>query len=326
MVSTLRITSVVAIFLAALVVGLVAGPSSLVPNLLVGFALRSDPEIQRILSEPSVVDQFKLEQGDHAGARSDTTPALVREAESFKNIIDPPPTSVDAVTKQPGRTAKGPTVIKPVPSSAKFDLVGTTVSTDNSFAYVRLQDKTYQWARKGDEIGHLVIKEIKDGSIVCWDGHADIEMTTESVPETASLLEVGGPSLLPGSSQVGSLPAEDGRITGRPVARPWASQGPATQGGDEMSDQERQALDLVGQIRELRQGGTSAPDANLSPEDREAAVKKLMAEYKSSRVSPEEAEKVEDLGRELNESAEPSPAEKLRDIRRRLNIPRAIPK
>jgi len=326
MVSTLRITSVVVIFLAAVVVGLVAGPSSLVPNLLAGLALRSDPEIERILNEPSVVELWIKEHGDTHASDQDTTSPLVKQAEAFKNIIDPPPAppSANPGGRKVSAADRNRTVVnKPVVSSAQFDLVGTTVSGDYSFAYIRLPDKTYQWARKGDVIGHLTIKEIRNGSIVCSDGGADIPMVTEPVPDTASLLEVGGPSVLPSDSEVAPLPPTAGRITGQPVARPWGSGEPAAPGSDEMNGQEREeALDLIRQMRELRQGDASAPDVNLSPEE----ANRLIAELKSSRVSPEEAEKVEDLGRELNESAEPSPADKLRDMRRKLNIPRTIRK
>jgi len=328
MVSTLRITSVVVIFAAADVVGLVAGPSSLIPNLLAGFALRSDPEIERILSEPSVVQRWIEENGDTHSSDQDTTSPLVRQAEAFKNIIDPPPAppSANSGARKTTVADRGKTVVKPVTSSAQFDLVATTVSAEKSFAYIRLPDKTYRWARQGDVIGHLTIKEIRNESIVCSDGRADIPMVKEPVPDTASLLEVGGPSVLPSDSQVAPVQPTAGRITGQPVARPWGAGEPAVPGSDEAREQEREALDLIRQIRELQKGDAAAPDANLSPEDHDAAIEKLMTEFRSSRVGPEEAEKVEDLGRELNESAEPSTADRPSDVRRKLNIPRTIRK
>lgn len=327
MVSTLRITSVVAILVAGLVLVLVAGPRSLVPNLLVGFAMRNDPEIERIVSEPSVVEAWVKTHGESPQSGQDTTPPLVREAEAFKNILDPPPAPVSATAKQTPAAAKPRPVAKPVPSSAKFDLVGTTVSVANSFAYVRLPDKTYRWVREGDEIGHLRIKEVRNGSIVCWDGHADVEMVTESVPVTSSLLEVGGSTAPQADSRAAVVVPADGRITGQPGGRPWASESAVAEGDGQMNEQEQQEVgDLIGRLRELQKSVSSTPDPNSTPEDADEAVKKLMAEYRSSRVSPEEAEKVEDLGRELNESVAPSPADKLSEVRRKLNIPRVIRK
>lgn len=332
MVSTLRITSVAIILLAGLVVVLVAGPSSLVPNLLASFALSGDPEVARIVNEADVVKDWQEKHGDSAPAQ-DTTPALVREAEAFKNIIDPPPppmTDNGGDSRSPVRPNPRP-VIKPIQSTAQFTLVGTTVSADDSFAYIRLADKTYRWARKGDEIGHLTIKEIRNGSIVCFDGQAETEMTTESVPETASLLEAGGgaptQSTVSSHSALRSPSSPGGRITGEPVARPWSSGLSANEGEGEMNDQEREALgDLVGRLRELQQRGGASPDVGLTPEAREAAVKKLIAEYKSSRTDSQEAEKVEESegGQEQSPAPAIPDADKLRDVRRKLNIPRSI--
>lgn len=327
MVSTLRITSVAIILLAGLVVVLVAGPRSLVPNLLASFALSGDPEVKGILGEPGVVEQWRDTHGDSAPAQ-DTTPALVREAESFKNIIDPPPPPAPKPSIDRSNQRDRTRIVKPIaPSTAKFDLVGTTVCGDNSFAYIRLADRTYRWARKGDEIGHLTIKEIRNGSIVCFDGQADVEMSTESVPETASLLEVGDPSVTPRQVHPASVSSTGGRITGDPVARPWSSGLSANEGDGEMNDQEREALgDLVGRLRELQQKGATSPDAGLTPEDREEAVKKLIAEYKSSHSDSQDAEKVEESEGGQDQSPRPvvPDIDKLRDVRRKLNIPRSV--
>lgn len=326
MVSTLRITSVVVILLAGLVLVLVVGPKSLVPDLLEGFAVRNDPEIERILTEPSVVDAWKDAHGDSSQSSQGATSPLVREAESFKNILDPPPAPVTTEAKKPTPTPRPTrTVVKPVPSSANFELVGTTVSTDHSFAYIRLPDKTYQWVRRGEEIGHLLIKEIRNGSIICWDGHDDVEMAAEPVPATAGLLEAEGSSAAQADSHPSPASSADGRITGQPVARPWTSESSIARGEGTVNEQDQEALgDLIGQLRELQEHAPSSSDPNTASENREAAIKKLMAEYRSSRVSPEEAEKVEDLGRELNESTDPSGADRLSDGPRKLNIPRVI--
>jgi hypothetical protein len=321
MVSTLRITSVVVILLAGLVLVLVVGPRSLVPDLLAGFAVRNDPEIERILTEPSVVDAWRDAHGDSPQSNQGATAPLVREAESFKNILDPPPAPVTAAAKRPAPAPRPSAVVKPVPSSANFELIGTTVSADNSFAYIRLPDRTYRWVRKGEEIGHLRINEIRHGAIVCWDGHADVEMVTEPIPATASLLEAEGSSASRADvrpSPVASASA-GGRITGEPVARPWTPESSVAQ-DDEMNDQE----DLISRLRELQKSGPWPSDPNAASEDRDAVIKKLMAEYRSSRISPEEAKKVEDLGRELNESVDSSSAERPSDARRKLSIPRVI--
>ena len=90
MVSTLRITSVAIILLAGLVVVLVAGPSSLVPNLLASFALSGDPEVARIVSEADVVKDWQDKNGDSTPAQ-DTTPPTLLPTRSRRSSPRPSP-------------------------------------------------------------------------------------------------------------------------------------------------------------------------------------------------------------------------------------------
>jgi hypothetical protein len=52
-------------------------------------------------------------------------------------------------------------------------------------------DGTYQWVGVGSAIGHVTIKEIHNGSIVCSDSGRDFPMDVQATPETSSLLETG---------------------------------------------------------------------------------------------------------------------------------------
>ncbi len=323
MVNTLRITSVVAVLIAAVLLVLVAGPKSLVPKLLAKFAMGGDEEVDRILNAPGVVDRFRDNQGSQS--RPDVTPALVKQAEIFANILNPPepaPSRTGGKTPGRGRTSRP---AKPVASSAKFGLVGTTYLASDpemSFAYIRLADSTYQWLRKGDEVGHLKVKEIKAGSIICSDGHGDVEMATEAVPETANLLEVGGASAVQ-TEQAGRVPVRPlgGRITGPPVPRRWAPGRAVMAPNARFNAEDREKIEaLVSQIKESNDAGSAR-----SPEDRAAMMKRLTAEIEASRVSAEEAEDVEDLGRELNESQKAPPRQGRANLRRKLSIP-GLPK
>jgi len=323
MVNTLRITSVVAVLIAAVLLILVAAPKSLVPNLLAKFAVGGDEEVDRILSAPSVVDRIRDSQGDKG--KPDTTPALVKQAEIFANILNPPEPAPRPEGGRRPPTTRGPRPLRPPVTSAKFDLVGTTYLPSNpemSFAYVQLPDNTQQWLRQGDEVGHLTVREIRSGSIICWDGQNDVEMVALPVPETASVLEVGGASPIDTEqAQSVSVPQRSGRITGPPVSHPWRPNRVTGAANGEVDAEARARLEeLANRIKE-----STGPGSGLSPEDRAAMVKKLMSEYNESRVSPEEAEKVEDLGKELSESQNAAPVQQRTNLRRKLTIPR-LPK
>jgi len=311
MVNTLRITSVVAVIVAGLVLVLVVGPKDLAPKVLAGFALQTDDATLRILDEPGAVKKWRTRNGDTKAVEPDT-PILVQQAELLKDILVPKVTP--APTGRTRREIERPTR-RPTPKptgSAKFDLVGTSYEPANpkgSFAYIYVKgDNTYQWVQVGDEIGHYTVKEVKPDAVICFDGREDVEIAVKATVGTSSIVEGDAKTAStevspavstqndPESNPFAGRQADSPRITGRAAPDPWRQSGPATNPGAaalrERAEKNRRARELVDRMR--------APGAKL--DDRAAHVKRLISEFKSSQVGPNEARKVEDLGRELNES------------------------
>lgn len=318
---TMRITGLFAVLLAAGLLFLILGPQSVIPQVLAKFTLGNDEEAQRIVDAPSVVEQFTKNQGDRNQNRSDATSPLVKQAETFAGILNPPEPAASE-SKAPTRTPPGrrPAIVKPVATSTTFTLVGTSYSASDpqsSFAFIRLADSSSQWVRTGDEVGHLMVKEIRDRSILCRDGNTDVEMTVDSVPDTASLLET--PSSVTVQTQAEPAPArpEDGRITGPPVPRPWNPGPSAPPAQSAMDPEARERLEALGNRIRASRGGNPA----VTEEERLAMMKKMVDDFKASRVSPEETEDVEDLGRELNESNMAPPNQGRPSLPRKLRIP-----
>jgi hypothetical protein len=310
MIYTLRIASVAAVVLAGLVLASVLGFAS-----LKSFGTRDDEELNRILDAPSVVEKFKDSQGDEAQTRRDAISPLVTEAQAFAAIIDPPPPVAAEPRRVPAGSPRMPSrPVGPGVVSAKFDLLGTSYSAANpeeSLAYIRLQDgKTYRWVRRGEEIGHLLVKEINRDSIICWDGQGDVPMLVPQPRDTSSLLEGAAGSAT--ASTPGLPPSAADRITGSFPGRPVGS-APTTPTSPAMTEEEQAALGKL--VEQIKASGAR-------PEDRATMVNKLISEYRSSRVSPEEAEKVEDLGEELNGSRRVSPLQGRPRNRGRLTSPR----
>lgn len=313
MVNTLRITSVVAVIAAGLVLVLVVGPKDLAPKVLAGFALQSDDETLRILDEPGAVKKWRTRNGDTKAVEPDT-PVLVQQAELLKDILVPKVTVEPPRGRSNNRVTRRPPPVKPIETTAKFDLVGTSYEPANpkgSFAYIYVKgDNTHQWVQVGDEIGHYTVKEVKPDAVICFDGREDVEIAVKATVGTSSIVEgdaktastavspavstQSGPD--PESNPFAGRQADSPRITGRAAPDPWRRSGPATNPGAaalrERAEKNRRARELVDRMR--------APGAKL--DDRAAHVKRLISEFKSSQVGPNEARKVEDLGRELNES------------------------
>jgi hypothetical protein len=274
MIKTLRITSVAAVLFAVVVLASVLGflqPASL---LHLNLAVRSDKQTEKILSGPSAVDRFKELYGNRGPDGKDTTPPLVKQAQIFASIINPPPptgpTGNLPPKPTPGRPTPLPTPVGPV--SSKFDLLGTSYSSDptTSFAYIRMPGGTTQWVGVGCAIGHVTIKEIRNGSIVCSDGNRDFDMNTEPTPETSSLLETGktannavtstspSPAVASTSAPVAGTPQTPGRITSVRPQISGTANAPTLPTRPSVASSRAAAL------------GTPVPPAQISPEEQES--------------------------------------------------------
>jgi len=320
MIKTLRITGVAAVALAGVVLASVLGPVS-----LIHWGGQDDQQMEKIIAAPSAVERFREQYGDKTEVSQDTPP-LVKQAELFKDIIDPrlPPAAGSKTTKTAAAGPRSPTV-KPPASSPKFELVGTSCTSSDpqfSFAYIRLPDNTYQWVKAGSPVGHLVIREVKQGSITCWDGRNVIPMTVEAVPNRANQLEVNRTS--PSSTPRKAPRAVGVKVIEDPAGQPQASDPPAFADAPDakaqLNDEEQAALgNLFNKLKELN----DQTDGNAVDQ---ATASELIAEYKSSRVSPQETKRLETLGEKRNDDKDAAREEQKREFIRQLNLRRATKK
>lgn len=297
MIKTLRITSVAAVLLAVVVLASVLGylrPTSL---LHLNFGVRSDKQTEKILGGPGAVDRFKAQYGTKVRVGEDTTPPLVKQAEIFADILNP-----QAPAGLPPGTASvlppAPVFKKPsVAVSSKFELLGTCYSSNpnTSFAYIRLPDGTCQWTGVGAEIGHVTIKEIRKGSIVCWDGTRDVPMTTVATPETSTLLETGKASndATSQSQAASESPTLDrasnvkvSAPTSVPVraGRPFVAAGRGTAPGvppAQISKEEQANLTELGNRLKTGEGADSNTEAN-----------QVISDFKAAQANPSQAQSV----------------------------------
>jgi hypothetical protein len=330
MIKTLHITGVAVVLLAGVVLA-----SVLVPASVFHFGGRGNKQFSRIIDEPNAVERWRNQHGTDKQSK-DTTPPLVKQAEALAKIINPPEPVVKPPTPPVGHTVtKGPTVDRKF--SAQFAVVGTAYSSVRptaSFAYLRMADNTYEWVQQGEQVGHLTIKDIKGDSITCWDGSRDVVMPVESVPDTASMLTGGG---TPAASVVSTAPPAlaapqpvVGKTLNRPVVRPMApspqvaTNRPMTPGtpatgalAPQLTPQEEEVLgSLVDKIKQ----------SESDPAAREAAIRKIIEEYRSSRITAGETEKLGNLGEELNDRKDAAREALRREQLRRLSAPRTIKK
>lgn len=166
MITTLKITTVLAAVICVCMVGFVGA-----------FGLKGDPAAEKLLAEPSFVDQLK-EVITIARADSDEMSPLVREAQLFALRINPPRPKPPVVKKNPTKTVSKPDPIKavqprtPPRSSPKFEVIATCTyedDPDKSMVLLKLPAKGLKWVRVNEHVEHLVVAEVTDGSVIMSD-------------------------------------------------------------------------------------------------------------------------------------------------------------
>jgi len=275
---------------------------------LLHLGIAQDRGVKQFLEGPGAVTRFNTRNDNQVPDNQDKTPLLVRQAQTLEGIINPREPQAAAVSV-PQTVTRGPATPPPPPqSSAKFELFGISYSPSNptsSLAYIRLPDNTYEWVMQGSEIGHMVIKQVKNDSIICFDGKRMSEMTLEPAIDTASILETGAVSVASDRITDGASPLSP-RLTGQDAAS---------------------LNELVQRLKQELQKDSKSDQAgsNAAPAEKAAAAGKLITEYKSSLVSPEEAQNLEKLGEQLNgaKDSKMMMEEKRRELMRRLGQPRS---
>jgi len=300
MIKTLRITSIIAV--------IVAGILFVFPVL---FGVRSDGQIKQLLSSPGVIERFKETAGTKIKETGSQVSPLVRQAEAFALVINPPPKPRPVAPASVVPTEPRP----PAPVAPKFTLVATSVHQSNpdmSLAFIDEPGKGLHWVRRSGEVGHLVIEQIKDGVVVVRDGQRTFEVNYDQKPANVSLLEgsaSGATSIQPTLTAASALPpAQDLPSTPAPD-NPQATIAstvtpPETGPASEVDPEEAAALEkLVKQLAGLQKGSKSdKTGGEANEEDATALMEKLMGEFQAARVGPEEAKKLDGLGKELEKA------------------------
>ena len=319
MVQLLRVIAVGVLVFAGLVLASVRWP---IPHFRLG--VWADHKAEIFLKAPSAVERFNERKTDETPDTQDKIPPLVRQAKALADILNP---RAEAAAP-PANTSKlpGPQGPKPPPMSAKFEVFGISYSpTDpkNSFAYIRLSDNTYMWVQPGSTIGHQVVKEIKSGSITCLEGQKTSEMPVEMPLDTASILESSAASpAVAAPGLPGPVPSGGANLRSELASRAIAAVNPSALSRLSPQEEERWS-DLARRIKELGKGSKSNGDDSNTVVPDANAISQMISEFKSSRVSPEEANKLDDLGKQLNGTKEDPAAAKRRELLRRANLPRS---
>jgi hypothetical protein len=300
MIKTLRITSIVAAVLAVIFL------------VFFVFGCSSDEQLEESLDSRGVIERFNETVGNEAKTGQNEISPLVQQAGAFALYLNPPKPRMPRTPTGSGASGvtRGPAV------TPKFKVLGTSYykgRPELSIALIDEPGKGLHWVRQSSMVGHLLIEQVKDGLIVVRDSEGTFELEAEQKPEINLLEGAPGASSRTGaSSRAGvsgrttvssrargtagtksTLPASGRAVTGVAGAR---SKAPQPSGVAE----EKEFQELVEKLRQIQRSFRSdKTGSGPSAKEKAALMEKVISEFKSSRLSTENAERLRILGKEL---------------------------
>ncbi len=301
MIKTLRITTFIAAILA---VGVLAFP--------VVYGYRGDEEIEKFLKSPGAIERFKKAKGAKVKTGNQISP-LVKQAVLYGMIINPEPSPPIIPRTRPPQVAREVVSVVPKnPVSVKFDLVGTSYYASRpelSLAYINEPGKGLYWVRQGASVGHLLIEEVKDGSIIVKDRERTVTLAPKRTPKKSLIKgETTSATTLPGIStsitSTSSVPVAAGAgqsavsVVEKTTAVPALDRRTLLQTRNVEQDADAVLADFIKDLK-AQQSGAGADEGYSEAE--KAELKEAIAAFEAMRVSAEEAQRLDRLGKELKQ-------------------------
>ena len=308
------------------------------------FGGSSDEQLEQSLDSPGVIEKFNKTVGNKAKTGQNEISPLVQQAGAFALYLNPPPAKTPrAATGRTTDITRGPAV------TPKFKLLGTSYykgQPELSLALIDEPGKGLHWVRQSSKLGHLLIEQVKDGTVVFKDGKGTFELQAEQKPELSLLEGAPGASGRAGASSKTGDSGREGassktgasgragvsaRTTASSRARgtagtkstlPLPASGKAVTGVAEARSgvqkpqrtaEDAKRTEIAEMIKQIQRSFKSDKIGSV-PNAKEKAemVEKLMQELselqssKSSRLSDAEREHLNNLGKELKKVLEQS--------------------
>lgn len=292
MIKTLRITTIIAAILA---VGFFAFPAV--------FGFRGDEGIEQFLNSPGAIEKFNKAKGAKPSRTGSQIPPLVKQAVAYGFYLNPPRREPVSRLKAPPPVArKQPTIPDPPRPKVKFKLIGTSYYESRpelSLAYIDEPGKGLYWVKQGSKVAHLLIEQVKDGSIVVKDQEKSVTLVADRPPKR-SLIKGENTSkstpVLPGASAsiTSSAPVQVSARETVTAVPPRAVPPRASRRPPEMSDAEQDALlaDFINELKAQQRGAGAGAEEKASLEE-------AIANLEAMRVTTGEAKRLDRLGREM---------------------------
>ena len=296
MIKTLRITSILAAALAITIVGFFV--------FRIVYGVQSDEKIKDFLSSPGVIEKFKKAEGNRSKTSSGQNPPLVQQAQAFSLYLNPP------VSKNTQVDRNATNISAQLKTTPKFPVIGISYyegRPEMSMALIDEPGKGIHWVKQSTTVGHFFIEQIKNDLVIVKSGTETFNIVPEREPSNSKSPPQSN------SSSVSKKP--DNTVTSRirtPLpsrSRSIISRTPTkSPQPQENTDKSEKLEELYSKLKDI-QISSDKTDSEQSEEERAKQIENIISNFKTSYVSPEEAEKLENLGEQLkNLKGEPNSA------------------
>ncbi|MBN2593586.1 MAG: hypothetical protein JXA81_08780 [Sedimentisphaerales bacterium] len=282
----MRITSIVAAILA--------GVFFVFPVI---YGVRTDNSIDKFLKLPSAKEKFENAADTKTKTGESQESPLVKQAEAFALYLNP---DKPAVAKTPKGIKTTTNIDSKVTVTPKFPVLATIFYPENptlSQALIDEPGRGRHWVRQSSMVGHLFVEQVKDGLVVLKSSEETYNLEIQEKAETGLPAKASPASSL--RSSPGSVkPTSTAFSRAAANVRNTRSIPQRTQRN---IDDDEKVNEFVDKLKDLQQSSASdKTDSKIDKEERNARIQELISKYKSTRVSAEEAEKLDNMGEELN--------------------------
>jgi len=272
----------------------------------VSLGMKSDEQVEKFLNKPGVIETFEQSNASKNAKTTTAKSAIERQAESFAKYLNPPAPKEPA-RQRPSKSNTRLEAIRPKTVNAKFKLLGTSFHSSDpvlSLALIDEPGKGKHWVRQSDEVGHLVIDQIKNGVVVIKDGSRTYDMAIEK-PKRLNLLKGSGDKDSPELSTSSSGASKVEGIRARYLEKTKADSAnniPAPQKPELVQqnngDRQKEFIETVKAFSDLL--SQSRQD---SEENADNGLSSILSNLEQMRLKAAEAKKLEVLGKNLDKSA-----------------------
>lgn len=262
------------------------------------YGVDSDGKVEEFLKTPEVREKFENAADSRISKSKDLTSPLVKQAKAFAAYLNPKQTS-----KNYSKGSNRSKIRNPLPVTPKFKLLVTSYCAEDpnlSLALIDEPGKGRHWVKPSDKVGHLYVDQIEDGFMIIGGGKEPFKLAIEESTVKSSSTTLSRNRNYTGVKKPTLPVSQRSTPTVSKASRPLPIKRDPDNEPDEEARNERARM-LIDKLRGLQKDTVSNKASGIEDKEKAEKIEKLISQYQSTRISPEEAKKLGNLGKTLKD-------------------------